>query len=94
MLPGLERRRAAEAELFMSETPPQAGRGVTGVPKSVEIEQHARHVGAVVGGAAVAVSAAHALPGWVSVLVLVVVLLAVAGFASYRWRRQATGKVA
>ena len=94
VLPGLERRRAAEAELFMSETPPQAGRGVTGVPKSVEVEQHARHVGAVVGGAAVAVSAAHALPGWVSVLVLVVVLLAVAGFASYRWRRQATGKVA
>jgi lysozyme len=94
VLPGLERRRAAEAELFMSELPPQAGRGVTGVPKSVELERQARRAGAVVGGAAVAVSAAHALPGWVSVLVLVAMLLAVAGYASYRWRRAAAGKVA
>ena len=35
---GLERRRAAEAELFMSETPPQAGRGMTGVPKSLRLD--------------------------------------------------------
>lgn len=94
VLPGLERRRAAEAELFLSETPPQAGRGVTGVPKSVEIERRLRHAGAVVGGTAVAVSLAHALPGWVSVVVFVVILLAAGAYASFRWRRTATGTVA
>ena len=94
VLPGLERRRAAEAEMFMSDTPPQAGRGVTGAPKSVEIDRHLGTAGAVLGGAVAVTGAAHALPPWVLVMSLVVVLLAVAGFASYRWRRPATGKVA
>ena len=94
VLPGLERRRAAEAELFMSETPPQAGRGVTGVPKSVETDRQLGRAGAVVGGAVVVAGAAHALPQWVLVAMIVVMLLAVAGFASYRWRRPAAGKVA
>ncbi|MCA3555315.1 lysozyme [Aestuariivirga sp.] len=94
VLPGLERRRAAEAELFMSETAPQAGRGATGAPKSVETGRQLRHAGAVVGGTAVAVSAAHALPVWVSVAVLVVLVLAAGAYASWRWRRPAAGKVA
>ncbi|MEI7598958.1 MAG: lysozyme [Aestuariivirga sp.] len=94
VLPGLERRRAAEAELFMSEMPPQAGRDVTGVPKSVETDRQLGRAGAVVGGAGVLAGAASALPGWVFVTLIVVVLLAVAGFAAYRWRRPATGKVA
>ncbi len=94
VLPGLERRRAAEAELFMSETPPQAGRDMTGVPKSIERDRRIGHAGAVVGGAAVAASLASALPGWVFVTLIVVVLLAVAGIASCRWRRPAAGKVA
>lgn len=94
VLPGLERRRAAEAELFLSETPPQAGRGATGAPKSVEAGRRLRHAGAVVGGTAVAVSAAHALPVWVSVAVLVAVVLAAGAYASWRWRRPAAGTVA
>lgn len=94
VLPGLERRRAAEAELFMSETPPQAGRGMTGVPKSVETDRHVRHAGAVVGGTVAAITAAHALPGWVSVAVLATILLALGAWASWAWRRPATGTVA
>lgn len=94
VLPGLERRRAAEAELFMSETPPQAGRGVTGRPRSLETERQLRHAGAVLGGTAAAVTAAHALPLWVSVAALVVILLAAGAYASWRWRRTATGTVA
>ena len=82
VLPGLERRRAAEAEMFMSETPPQAGRGATGVPKSVGIDRHLGQAGAVLGGAAAVTGAAQALPPWVLVVMLVVVLLAVAGFGS------------
>ena len=94
VLPGLERRRAAEAELFMTEMPAQAGRGVTGVPRSVEVERQLRHAGSVVGGAAVAVSAAHALPGWVGVAVLAAVLMAAGAYAAWRWRRPAAGRVA
>ena len=77
-----------------SEMPPQAGRDVTGVPKSVETDRQLGRAGAVVGGAGVLAGAASALPGWVFVTLIVVVLLAVAGFAAYRWRRPATGKVA
>lgn len=94
VLPGLERRRAAEAELFLSETAPQAGRGVTGTPKSLEIDRQLRHAGAVAGGAAVAVSAAHALPVWVSVAAIVILVLAAGAWASWRWRRVAAGTVA
>jgi len=94
VLPGLERRRAAEAEMFMSDVAPQAGRGMTGAPKSVEADRNIHHAGAVVGGTAAAVTVAHALPAWVSVVVLVTVLLALGAYASWRWRRPATGKVA
>ncbi len=94
VLPGLERRRAAEAEMFMSDIAPQAGRGMTGAPKSVEADRNIRHAGAVVGGTAAAVTVAHALPVWVSVVVLVTVLLALGAYASWRWRRPTTGKVA
>lgn len=89
VLPGLERRRAAEAELFMSETEAQAGRGVTGMPRSVEREAQIGKAGAVVGGAAAAAGLASALPGWAILALIVLAALGVAAWASYRWRRPA-----
>ena len=89
VLPGLERRRAAEAELFLSETPAQAGRGVAGTPKSVEIDHNLGKAGAVVGGVAAATSIAHVLPGWLLLAGAVAALLGVALWASLKWRRHA-----
>ena len=92
VLPGLQRRRAAEAELFMSEAPPNAGRGATGAPASIEAERRMRTAGAVAGGVAIAAGAAQVLPAWVGVAA-VVALLAVAACAAWRWRRPRTGRV-
>lgn len=91
VLPGLERRRAAEAELFMSDVAPQAGRGATGVPKSVETEDRLRRAGAVAGGVAAAAGVASLLPPWVLLAGLAVVALAAAAFLSWRWRRPSQG---
>ena len=80
VLPGLERRRAAEAELFMSETPPQAGRGVTGAPKSVAIDRRIGGAGAVIGGAT-AVAVAGMLPTWIAVAIIAAAGLGLAAWA-------------
>lgn len=47
VLPGLERRRAAEAELFLSETAPEAGRA-EGAPGSVAPDRRLRAAGLAV----------------------------------------------
>jgi lysozyme len=94
VLQGLERRRAAEAELFLSDTPPQAGRGVTGVPKSVAVESELGRAGAVLGGGAAAAGAAGVLPDWALVLLLVALVTGAALFLLWRWRRRAATEVA
>lgn len=91
VLPGLERRRAAEAELFMSDVEPQAGRGATGVPKSVETEDRLRRAGSVAGGVVAAAGVASLLPAWVLLAGLAVSALAVAAWLSWRWRRPSQG---
>lgn len=93
VLPGLERRRAAEAELFLSDTPPQAGRGVTGAPKRVGIERGLGPAGAVVGGGA-AVAAAGVLPDWAILLLLAILVAAAVLFLVRRQRRKSTPDVA
>lgn len=83
VLPGLERRRAAEAELFLSDAPPVAGRGDTGAPKpAIAVPP----LGGAVAGGAAAAAAASLLPGW-AVLGLVVLSLLAAG-AVVLWRRR------
>lgn len=94
VLQGLERRRAAEAELFMSDTPPQAGRGVTGAPGSVAAERDLGRAGAVLGGGAAAAGAAGVLPDWAVVAIVLVVVLGVALWMLVRWRRTSRAEVA
>ena len=94
VLPGLERRRAAEAELFMCDMPPQAGRGITGAPKSVAIERQAGRAGAVVGGAAVAAGVASALPTWLLISLVVALGVCVAAWVCLSWRRRNRAEVA
>lgn len=91
VLPGLERRRAAEAELFLSDTPPEAGRGVTGAPTRMGTARELGAGAAVGGGATVA--AAGVLPDWAIVLLLAIVLAAVL-FLVLRRRRQVMPEVA
>ncbi|MEY3081277.1 MAG: hypothetical protein RJA94_1262 [Pseudomonadota bacterium] len=93
VLQGLERRRAAEAELFLSDTPPRAGRGVTGAPRSVAVERELGRAGAVLGGGAAAAGAAGVLPDWM-VLLLVILVTGVGLFLLWRWRRRAAAEVA
>lgn len=88
VLPGLERRRAAEAEIFMSDVRAEAGRGLTGAPKSVEADHRLGKAGAVVGGAAVVAGATGLLHGWVVAAVLLALLLAVVAFAAFRRLRR------
>lgn len=80
VLPGLERRRAAEAELFMSDAMPRAGRAEVGVPTSVEPERRVREAGGLAGLLVVIAGAAGILPAW---LLLSILLVALAGIAAW-----------
>lgn len=85
VLPGLVRRRAAEAELFLSDVSPEAGRGATGVPKpAIAVPP----LGGAVAGGAAAAAAATLLPGWAVLALVVVPLLAVAAVLLWRRRRE------
>lgn len=94
VLPGLERRRAAEAELFMSETPPAAGRGTAGAPRSIAVERELGRAGAVLGGGAATAAATGLLPGWLAVLLLTALLAGLAAWLLLRRRRRAAPEVA
>ena len=78
VLPGLERRRAAEVELFMSDAPPRAGRAEAGVPKSTAQDGHKTAAGAAAGAGAVVVAASGSVPDWVIVAALLVLVAAAA----------------
>lgn len=90
VLPGLERRRAAEAELFLSDTPPAAGRGMTGAPKSVAPARNLGRAGAVLGGGAAAAGAAGALPDWAVLLLVIAAVAGVGVLLALRWRARRT----
>lgn len=89
VLPGLARRRAAEAELFLSDVPARAGRSEAGRPQSTKLDPHRKAAGAVTGAGAV-LAASNALPPWVLVLIALLGLAALTCWII--WTRSKTAK--